>query len=247
MTMKNGLIIVGLVVAALTLSSDKVLAVTSRFEPTGEPFIKTTLNPSSRPIFSPRPSNASGEGRLISCKAKEEALKTRSANLVKTINTILKKFDAILLGVQNYYTGTLVPGGKTVLNYQTLVTDAQTKRADAVTALNQASTDLNSFSCETGDPRGKLLQFNQGIKNVITLVGAYRTSIKNLIIAVHSVTGSAGGVRPTNSPWPSHSPRPLKSPWATYRPKIDTSPRPYFTPGPVKGRSPGPAIDPFRY
>lgn len=130
------------------------------------------------------------EAKLRACQARENAIKTRSSHLTQLATTMETKFDAIAVRVETYYTSKVVPSGKTVSNYDTLVADIQTKKAAVSTVLLTAQTDANSFSCTGASPREQLTKFRVDMQAVKSALKDYRTSIKNLIVAVHSVTGT---------------------------------------------------------
>ncbi len=102
-----------------------------------------------------------------------------------------EKFDVIAKRVEDYYTSKVVPSGKTVANYASLVADIQTKKGAVQTALTQAQTNAASFACTSDDPKGQMTQFKDDMRTVKAALKDYRTSIKNLIVAVRSVTGEA--------------------------------------------------------
>lgn len=129
------------------------------------------------------------DAKLKACQAREDSIKKRSDQLTRMATTMLEKFDAIEKKVQDYYTAKVVPSGKTVANYETLVADTQTKKTAVQTALSTAQTNANGFTCTGDDPKGQLTQFRTDMQSVKTALKNYRTSIKNLIVAVRSVTG----------------------------------------------------------
>jgi hypothetical protein len=141
------------------------------------------------------------EAKLRVCKARENAIKTRSSHLTQLTTTMETKFDAIAARVENYYTSKVIPSGKTVANYDALVADIQTKKAAVATALSAAQTDANNFSCAEVSPKEQLAKFRVDMQTVKSALKNYRTSIKNLIVAVHSVTGTDNKeVKPSVSP-----------------------------------------------
>jgi chromosome segregation ATPase len=129
------------------------------------------------------------EAKLKVCQAKEKSIKNRFTHLNNLTINIENKFDSIASRVEDYYTSKVVPTGKTVSNYDTLVSDIQTKKTAVQTALTTAQNNVSGFSC-TGDPKGQLTQFRKDMQSVKSALKEYRTSIKNLIVAVHSVTGN---------------------------------------------------------
>lgn len=156
-----------------------------------------TARPTGLPI---QAQNRLNSGRLRACQARENAIKQRTNHLVELVTIMESKFDAIASRVEKYYTDKVVPGGKNVANYTTLTNDIQTKKAAVQVALTKAQTDSASFSCKGDGPRELLLQFRLDMQSVIGALKDYRTSIRNLIVAIHSVTGETESTKPSASP-----------------------------------------------
>lgn len=98
------------------------------------------------------------------------------------------KFDRIAKRVENHYTTKVIPSGKSAANYDGLVADIATKKTAVQVALIIAHNDSNSFSCTTADPKGQMTQFRKDMQLVKKALKEYRTSIRNLIVDVRSVT-----------------------------------------------------------
>jgi peptidoglycan hydrolase CwlO-like protein len=140
----------------------------------------------------PLPTQAQGkltEGKLRACQAKEQNIKKRVASLVNLVTNMETKFDSIASRVENYYTSKVVPAGKTVPNYDNFVADIQTKKSAVQTSLTVAQNDANGFSCTASDPKSQLKQFRTDMQAVKAALKNYRTSIRNLIVVVRSLTG----------------------------------------------------------
>jgi hypothetical protein len=155
----------------------------------------------SATVFAVMPAQAKArlqDAKLKMCQAKENVIKNRSTSLNGLVENMLEKFDAIALRVENYYTNTVIPSGKTVANYDVLLADIQTKKAAVQTALTKAKDDFKTFSCTGNDPKGALEQYRKDMQAVKQAMADYRTSIKNLIVAIHSVTGETN--KATNPP-----------------------------------------------
>ena len=138
------------------------------------------------------PSNAKTrlqDAKLKACQARENVIKNRSNSLGKLTDGMVNHFDQIVIRVEKYYTEKVVPSGKTVSNYDALLADIQTKKSAVSTALQKAKDDFKSFSCTEDDPKGVLTQFREDMQSVKQALKDYRTSIKNLIVAIHSVVG----------------------------------------------------------
>lgn len=131
-----------------------------------------------------------GGVRLQSCQARESAVKNRMESLIDLVTNMESKFDSIAMRVENFYTNKIVPSGKTVSNYDTLVSTIGTKKDAVTAALDKAKGDVSAFSCTANDPKGLLNQFRLDMQAVKGALKDYRTSIKNLIVAVHSVSPS---------------------------------------------------------
>ncbi|MEX2028174.1 MAG: hypothetical protein WD988_01590 [Candidatus Curtissbacteria bacterium] len=136
-------------------------------------------------------------GKLQACQARENAIKNRSTHLVSLVSNMETKFDSIATRVETYYTSKVVPSGKTVANYDALLTDIQTKKTVVQTALTKTQGDAGSFSCDSDTPKAQLTQFGQDMQVIKTALKAYRTSIKNLIVAVRSVVGEENKATPS--------------------------------------------------
>jgi len=160
------------------------------------------------PIRVATPSQRAG---TQSCQAREAAIKTRLARLIRLAMTMQEKFDAIATRVKDYYMTKIVASGRTVNNYDTLVTDIQTKKDLVATALTKAQTDASNFSCESGDPRTLLTIFNTDMKEVKKALKNYRVSIRNLIVAVRSINGEINPTRPVKPTRMPKVPRPTHS------------------------------------
>lgn len=130
------------------------------------------------------------EVKLKVCQKKEAAIKKRDDQLNKMAETMLTKFADIATRVETYYTSKVVPSGKTVSNYDALVAEIGTKKTAVQTALTKANTDATAFSCTSDNPKGQLTQFRTDMQMVKQALKDYRTAIKNLIVAIRSVTGT---------------------------------------------------------
>lgn len=129
------------------------------------------------------------DAKLKACQAREDGIKKRSDQLTKMATNMLEKFDSIAQRVKDYYTSSVVPSGKTVSSYDDLVADISAKKVAVQTALIKAQNDVTSFNCDDNDPKGQMMTFREDMQGVKQELKDYRTSIKDLIVAVHSVTG----------------------------------------------------------
>lgn len=143
------------------------------------------------------------EAKLKTCQARESAIKTRFESLNRLVTTMEEKFDAIAVRVEEYYTTKVVPSGKTVANYDLLVADIANSKATVQTALAKAESDIAGFGCDEADPKGQMTAYRLDMQSVIQELKDYRTSIKDLIVAVRSIMGTTESVNPSVSPKPT--------------------------------------------
>ena len=129
----------------------------------------------------------SNELKMRACEAKEQAVQTRMANVLRMSTNMMEAFDKISMRVEEFYQNRLVANGKTVQNYDTLIETIQTKKDAVQGALEMATEDSGAFSCAADNPKDLLVTFRKDMQAVKNALKDYRTSIKNLIVAVHSV------------------------------------------------------------
>lgn len=125
------------------------------------------------------------EGSLRSCQAREDAIKKRAQQLGQLAGNMENTFDAIVQRVREYYLTKLVPAGKKAADYDSLDADIVAKKVAVQTSLTQAQANTN-FSCASDDPKAQMTQFREDMQKVIQALKDYRTSIKNLIVAVNT-------------------------------------------------------------
>lgn len=130
------------------------------------------------------------DGKLKACQSKEKAIQKRSVQLIRQTVTMQEKFDKIAARVQTYYTEKAVPAGKVVANYDSLVATIATKKAAVATAIAEAKSHSDGFSCEAEAPKDRLTDFRTDMLAVKAALKEYRTAIKDLIVAVRSAAAS---------------------------------------------------------
>jgi len=131
-----------------------------------------------------------GNLRLKFCENHEDEIDNRLTSLGNLVAMMLGKFDAISARVQEFYTAKVVPSGKTVTNYALLISDIEAKRTAVETALANSHKDVADFSCTGENPKGQIRLFRTDMQLVKRALQDYRTSIKNLIVAIKSATSS---------------------------------------------------------
>lgn len=136
------------------------------------------------------------------CVAKESAVKKRMTQLSQLVATQYRVFDRIATQVQDYYTNTVLPSGQTLPNYAALVNDIGAKKVLVDAEITNAKNSISAFNCASGNPRTLMNDFRVDMQAVKTALKNYRTSVKNLIVAVRTLGGDED-ITPTVSPSPS--------------------------------------------
>lgn len=132
-----------------------------------------------------------------SCESRKEGVVNRMKRLVELSEKMLENFDTHATKVQDFYISVVVPKGVTVKNYDKLVADIAAKKAVVQTTLANAQADVDDFSCTNGDPKTYLNTFRTDMQAVKTALKEYRTTIKNLIVAVRTAAEALETPTPT--------------------------------------------------
>jgi len=215
-------------VSATSAKSENSERGNSKFVTAGLESPDPSETPEASSTAKPRGHDKLEANRLHVCEIKEKEINNRAGSLLKLVTVMIGKFDSIALRVEGYYLGS----GKQVPNYQALVDDIAAKKAAAWAALVVAQNDATGFSCTGEDPKGQLTQFRIDMQAVKMELHAYRTSIKNLIVAVRGVVKSdedglgqaengSGTPTSTNKATPTGTPTesPTPTPTATPTPE----------------------------
>lgn len=125
--------------------------------------------------------------KLHICEHLQNAIENRSEGMSKMSSQIGTHITNIATRVEQFYTNVVVPAGETVPNYSTLVANIQTQKAVVDAAVTAAQTDMTNFTCSGDNPKGQLILFKNDMLKVIAALKDYRTSVKNLIVAVAQV------------------------------------------------------------
>jgi len=142
-----------------------------------------------RASTSPEPSESK---RLSKTKLDVCAKKTKHVNQVmnrvtERATAQLAVFSKISDRTQAFY----LSKGKTVAGYDALVATAAAAKVKAETDI-AALKATGAFTCNSADPKGSVAAFKTKTKLVVTDLKAYKTAVKNLIVAVKSVQSAEG-------------------------------------------------------
>lgn len=138
------------------------------------------------------------EKREKVCDTRAETVVKRSEQLTKRAEMMGENFAKKAEKVKDYYTDKLVPAGVTVANYDALVAAIDTKKAAVDAAVAEANAKASGFDCsDTAALKNQITEYRKAMQKVITALKEYKTSVKNLIVAVRT---AAGKVKPSPSP-----------------------------------------------
>lgn len=144
----------------------------------------TTHQPTKMPPQAVNGQSHLASGLLIACQHRQTAIDNIISRITDRSQAQLTLFGTIASRVEAFY----VKQGKTVSNYQTLV-------SQITTTANQATTDFNmvesvpTFDCTSADPVSTINTFRGYLSTEITDLQNYRLSVKNLIVAVAKANG----------------------------------------------------------
>lgn len=148
--------------------------------------------------------------RLRLCQIHEAEIVKRHESLDNLSSRMFKVFDEIAGRVEDYYKNKVVPAGKSLPNYEALVSDIASKKSAVQTALTNAQGDISGFSCTADNPKAQIAQYRLDMKEVKKALQEYRISIKNLIVAVRTLVG--GSPEPSGTPKATATPTPAATP-----------------------------------
>lgn len=127
------------------------------------------------------------DGRIRSCAAREKTLTTRMARLTNLATNMMTKFDGHVERIEKHYTTKILPKGAELSNYESLLANIKDKKAAVQVALAESQANTDAFKCESDDPKAQLQQFRSNMQTVKQALHQYRTSIKDLIVAINSI------------------------------------------------------------
>lgn len=126
------------------------------------------------------------DARLRACQNRQSAINNILSRLVTRGTNQLDLFNTIAQRVETFKTTKNV----TVSNYDQLVATLQADQTKATSDL-AAMKSNGTLDCTSSDPKGMVSAFQTDLKQEISDLKAYRTDVKNLIVAVKTAVGDA--------------------------------------------------------
>ncbi|MEX1995371.1 MAG: hypothetical protein WD887_01175 [Candidatus Saccharimonadales bacterium] len=118
--------------------------------------------------------------KLRACQNREKAIQ----NIMARINDRGEKHIVLFTKIADRVKAFYVDKGLTADNYDELVAQVEVKKAAAEAAVASLQSSDVQFKCDSEDPKGTALVFKDLLKQEIDALKAYRTAVKNLIVAV---------------------------------------------------------------
>lgn len=125
------------------------------------------------------------DAKLKVCQNREKSIVNIMQRMSDRGTKRLNVFTKISDRVQAFY----VEKGKVLGNYDALVSEINTTKAATETAVAKLKETSVTFKCDGTDPKGAVEIFRENHRSQITVLKAYRTAVKNLIVGVKSVQG----------------------------------------------------------
>jgi ribosome-associated translation inhibitor RaiA len=141
---------------------------------------------SSFAVTDARPATGAAQIKLDVCQRHESKILSRMDHVIKQLDKHLGVFEKLQKRVEARLEK-VTKEGKTVPNQATLVIAMNDARARAEAAI--AIAKGKTFSCTDTDPKADLAAFRDAVKDAKRALHNYRLAIKNLNVAISSVTG----------------------------------------------------------
>lgn len=199
---KTGLLTTGFV--ALTLTGMPVLALSSHARADAHAAEATTVDTSDDTTTNPTESSNSHKAaaadkqaaaKLRVCQNRQKAVTNIMARIADRGQKQVNLFTTIADRTEKFYTDK----GKTLSNYDALVTDVNTKKAAAQTEVDTLKSASTTFTCDGSDPKGMAASFQTDLKAEIAALKDYKTAVKNLIVGVKSVQSTTSNTSTTTT------------------------------------------------
>lgn len=125
--------------------------------------------------------------KLQACEKVEKTLTERSQKMSELMTKhfgVLEKIQAKIEALA----AKRVAAGKTINGYAGLLTAANAAKEKAADAVAEVK-DPPSIDCSSDNPKGAVAEFNSSFKSGRTALQNYHRALRNLLVAVASVTG----------------------------------------------------------
>jgi len=134
-----------------------------------------------------QPSQARSQGQTKSqaCLGLENAIMTRSQNMLSFTNRYFAEVDKIAQRVQRFQENENAKGNH-FANYELMVDQIQQRRAQAIQTTTQAQATLQNFNCENDNPSASVRAFNQQMTMVKNALKNYHQAVRDLVASARA-------------------------------------------------------------
>lgn len=129
------------------------------------------------------------ERRLKACQNREKNVQNIMVRIASRGDKQIALFTSIAERVESFYLSKRL----TISKFDALTADILSKKAAAEAAVASLKSSDLTFKCDSDDPKGTAAVFKDLMKEEIDALKAYRTSVKNLIVAVAQAQKTAVG------------------------------------------------------
>jgi hypothetical protein len=116
--------------------------------------------------------------------------KTTIANSMTRVSERAQKRVGVIEQITERAKAFYAQKGKTLSNYDALVAEVATKKADAQAAVESLKAAAPTFDCSGDNPKGVVASFKERVQAVNKAFHAYRQAVKDLIVGIKSVQGT---------------------------------------------------------
>lgn len=132
--------------------------------------------------------------KLKVCENREAKIEKTMENLQKRGENQIAVFGKIYERLKKFYTDK----GYSVSNYSTLMANVEAKKLAAETTVKEIAAMDKDIKCESDSPKSIAEAFRTKMKELISKLKEYRTSIKDMIVAIKSAQSTATKTEETN-------------------------------------------------
>lgn len=120
--------------------------------------------------------------KLKVCENREAKIEKTMTNLQKRGENQIAVFDKIYERLKKFYTDK----GYNISNYSTLMANVEAKKLAAETTIKEVAAMDKDIKCSDDNPKSVAETFRTKMKELISKLKEYRTSIKDMIVAIKS-------------------------------------------------------------
>lgn len=124
--------------------------------------------------------------KLKICQQKMHTIQTRSKNLTRHMINQAKVFSKIASRAATFYEEKVEPKGKTLEDYDELVSDIDTKKELIHSLLENTEDVAGQFSCDIDNPVATLNRFKEQTKEGISAMKEYKSAVRKLVVSIKS-------------------------------------------------------------